>query len=686
MIPRQFSELKNSIVIRGKTNFKTNKLKKLGQHNNDPKLQTHEYLRINQIIKSSSPLVISNSVSISVSGSIDAIPLIQTVILTLQRSTVISTSFLKMSLIILLFLSIFITSHIVNCHAILNNRLENRDSTQVFFIYFNKNSSNSFNNMSLSNKSLIGDSDKNVNSLKNNRHANIMCVNNKNNFKTTSEKNSNYFILWPNKWKSHMPKIEYVHTTPTPIIHIINKTNENDALVKYNLNLIPTASSQINYPLHESEQLIKIVMDGLGLKTLPDFKKANISQKEYTTKYNEYLERIRKKNIQDFDRGTKFDVFSLNASSLSLVSVFHNSSHTKLFRKRRSPTRTKRRSKSNSTKSILLRFPLELGSDIKASDIEEANIRLLLITSPALAISKQSKRRHGHVRQKNKKNGVDLTKKQNHTIVKESEIETENKKSSKAKKNPIKKSNTHFLNMKVYQLLEPKGKVWIDGQKIEITFDRNKMDESTSQWLQFDVTKAVEEWIVNKKQNLGLEIRCDNCLRIGARIIDDTSGNSEEEENSNESQKYDLTPVLNIIGRLGTHREKRSKHYHNKITEKQKSRTNLKTNCYKDNQRCCRHSMEVVFKEIKGFEFIIQPKVFDAGYCRGRCPPRYNPAHHHALLQSLIWKQDKKKVPRPCCAPSKLVELEVLHVDEKDNEKLKISTWTDMRVLECACS
>jgi transforming growth factor beta len=111
-----------------------------------------------------------------------------------------------------------------------------------------------------------------------------------------------------------------------------------------------------------------------------------------------------------------------------------------------------------------------------------------------------------------------------------------------------------------------------------------------------------------------------------------------------------------------------------------------RTECRGEAKRCCRHRMTVTFKDLEGFDFIIQPKTFDAGYCKGRCPPRYNPAHHHALLQSLIWKEDRKKAPRPCCAPSKLAELEILYFDENDATKLKVSNWKDMRVLECACS
>lgn len=349
-----------------------------------------------------------------------------------------------------------------------------------------------------------------------------------------------------------------------------------------------------------------------------------------------------------------------------------------------------RRQQNDKATSVILRFPLDVeATQLQAGDIEEANIRLMLMTSSALAAKYQSNEKGKGKRRKSSSSSVST---------------------------PPKK---HKINLKVYQLLDKGGREWLDGQKIEIEIDRSKPDEYYSRWLQFDVTKAVERWLSDRQTNLGLEVRCDNCLRHGARIIDDlseapkkviqaaTDADSDEESVAEESteesmdEKFDLTPVLNIIGRLGAkHQEQRSRtqsaaaaaqHHHIATVTGKKATTAKrqprKTNCYKDNQRCCRHTMEVVFKEIKGFEFIIQPKVFDAGYCRGRCPPRYNPAHHHALLQSLIWKQDRTRgVPRPCCAPSKLVELEVLHVDEKDSEKLKISTWTDMRVVECACS
>ncbi|KAF7383528.1 hypothetical protein HZH66_012878 [Vespula vulgaris] len=183
-------------------------------------------------------------------------------------------------------------------------------------------------------------------------------------------------------------------------------------------------------------------------------------------------------------------------------------------------------------------------------------------------------------------------------------------------------------------------------------------DPRDSKWLEFDVTDLTISSFLDEPKILEFEIEF---LQNGKR----------------NRRNIDL-PVLNLFT---TSRRKRGAP--EQLLSLHKGR---RTECRGDNKKCCRHEMTVIFKDLKGFEFIVQPKTFDAGYCKGRCPPRYNPAHHHALLQSLIWKEDRRKAPRPCCAPSKLAELEILYFDENDSTSLKVSNWKNMRVLECACS
>ncbi|KAK2587319.1 hypothetical protein KPH14_003038 [Odynerus spinipes] len=190
-------------------------------------------------------------------------------------------------------------------------------------------------------------------------------------------------------------------------------------------------------------------------------------------------------------------------------------------------------------------------------------------------------------------------------------------------------------------------------------------DPRDSRWLEIDVTELAIAWLLDERENLGLELEFLQKGLPTRRVLD--------------------LPALNVfttasdvsIGR------RRKRGAPEQLLSLHKGR---RTECRGDNKKCCRHEMTVIFKDLKGFEFIVQPKTFDAGYCKGRCPPRYNPAHHHALLQSLIWKEDRRKAPRPCCAPSKLAELEILYFDENDSTSLKVSNWKNMRVLECACS
>lgn len=224
----------------------------------------------------------------------------------------------------------------------------------------------------------------------------------------------------------------------------------------------------------------------------------------------------------------------------------------------------------------------------------------------------------------------------------------------------------------LYRLTSSNSRQFIDRQVLS----KSDMPRGP-RWIELDATKLANLWYDESKENeISVELKFE-CLDTRRKL------------GRNEKQPLVINPVLNIITTSdessedfgGSRRKRRANPEH--LMSLHKGR---RTECRGENKKCCRHEMSVIFKDLKGFEFIVQPKNFDAGYCKGRCPPRYNPAHHHAFLQSLIWKEDRRKAPRPCCAPSKLDELEILYFDENDPTKLKISSWKNMKVLECACS
>ena len=104
------------------------------------------------------------------------------------------------------------------------------------------------------------------------------------------------------------------------------------------------------------------------------------------------------------------------------------------------------------------------------------------------------------------------------------------------------------------------------------------------------------------------------------------------------------------------------------------------------NKKCCRDDMKVNLRELKGFEFIVEPKEFNALMCRGRCPRRYHPLTEHSLLQSVMHMKhsEKGKIRKPCCVPSSLSSLPVLHLDDHNPAKLKVTTWKSVVVTQCA--
>lgn len=185
-----------------------------------------------------------------------------------------------------------------------------------------------------------------------------------------------------------------------------------------------------------------------------------------------------------------------------------------------------------------------------------------------------------------------------------------------------------------------------------------------SRWLELDSTQVAVNWLEHALENHGLELEFLHDGRPTRREVSHATLNVfTTSEPGGERRKRSTPEEL-----MPLHKGRRSK-------------------CKGDNnKKCCRHELTVMFKDLKGFEFIVYPKGFDAGYCKGRCPPRYNPAHHHALLQSLLWKEDRKRVPKPCCAPSKLDQLMIVYFDENDSTQLKVSYWKNIQVLECACS
>ena len=108
--------------------------------------------------------------------------------------------------------------------------------------------------------------------------------------------------------------------------------------------------------------------------------------------------------------------------------------------------------------------------------------------------------------------------------------------------------------------------------------------------------------------------------------------------------------------------------------------------CSRKSKRCRKHDMIVDLGKLEGFDFILEPRRFNAYMCSGRCPARFLPLNDHSLLQSLVHMREGGRVKRPCCAPSHYQSMNILHIDPDNRSKLMVTQWKSIIVTQCACS
>ncbi|XP_011647076.2 bone morphogenetic protein 5-like [Pogonomyrmex barbatus] len=103
--------------------------------------------------------------------------------------------------------------------------------------------------------------------------------------------------------------------------------------------------------------------------------------------------------------------------------------------------------------------------------------------------------------------------------------------------------------------------------------------------------------------------------------------------------------------------------------------------------RTCKiQTLYVSFRDLQWQDWIIAPDGYDAYYCSGECNFPLNAhmnATNHAIVQTLVHLVSPGKVPKPCCAPTKLSAISVLYFLDESNVILK--KYKNMVVKSCGC-
>ena len=194
-------------------------------------------------------------------------------------------------------------------------------------------------------------------------------------------------------------------------------------------------------------------------------------------------------------------------------------------------------------------------------------------------------------------------------------------------------------------------------------------------WQSFEIAKAVQDWIDNPQTNLGLEIATDS-----QNIKDVIDISLENRVNANESNtgSNDTVTVPNI----DIYAQERS------ILKRVKRRGRRRGDCRKGDgeKRCCRHPIQIHFKDIGWDDWILAPMEYRGYYCGGTCPYRYKVANTFSGIKALLHLNTlntKKEVPSPCCVATKLSPFTILHYDMEG--RYTFSDYPDLVVEQCKC-
>ncbi|KAF1374938.1 hypothetical protein PFLUV_G00234230 [Perca fluviatilis] len=250
--------------------------------------------------------------------------------------------------------------------------------------------------------------------------------------------------------------------------------------------------------------------------------------------------------------------------------------------------------------------------------------------------------------------------------------------------NPGAKRNEQRIEL--YQILQkddPKAKQRYIGGK-------NVLTKGTPEWVSFDVTETVREWLMYRQTNLGLEIsvHCPcHTFRPNGDIIENANEvlevkfkgmDAEYDDPSHvKKQKEQLYPHL-ILMMLPPHRLDAQS---SSRRRKRALDTNYCFNNYEEN--CCVRPLYINFRQDLGWRWIHQPEGYYANFCSGPCPYLRSADTTHSSLLSLYNTLNPEASASPCCVPQDLEPLTILYYVGRSP---KVEQLSNMVVKSCKCS
>ncbi|XP_048830253.1 transforming growth factor beta-3 proprotein [Brienomyrus brachyistius] len=252
-------------------------------------------------------------------------------------------------------------------------------------------------------------------------------------------------------------------------------------------------------------------------------------------------------------------------------------------------------------------------------------------------------------------------------------------------------ATTPEQRVELYQILKLYGHI---GKQRYIV-GKNVLTKAPPEWVSFDVTDTVREWLTHRERNLGLEIsvHCP-CHTIKP------NGDIDEKNNEKLQVKFkglegDPESLRLDLDRLRNQKEPRERphlilmmlppHRLDSHTSPRRRKRALDTNyCFSNyEENCCVRPLYIDFRQDLGWKWIHEPKGYYANFCSGPCPYLRSADTTHSSLLSLYNTLNPEASASPCCVPQDLEPLTILYYVGRTP---KVEQLSNMIVKSCKCS
>ncbi|XP_055845986.1 protein 60A-like [Episyrphus balteatus] len=231
--------------------------------------------------------------------------------------------------------------------------------------------------------------------------------------------------------------------------------------------------------------------------------------------------------------------------------------------------------------------------------------------------------------------------------------------------------------------------VKIDGERdLELLSSLNTTADYQG-WLELNITEGLSKWLADSNDNRGIYISAHEVNRPEHETKLDNIGlihQRGEEEYQPFMIGFFRGPDLLKSTKNQSSRPKRDTGRVRRIRKSEMNNPLLDPHYGEGVKSCQLQTLYIAFKDLNWQDWIIAPEGYGAYYCSGECNFPLNAhmnATNHAIVQTLVHLLEPKKVPKPCCAPTRLGPLSVLYYVKEENANLK--KYKNMIVKSCGC-